>query len=138
MGFNRVLWHPLTTSDPASGSVMARQMIFSPRSTPGHTRCFSSSEANFSTGGQPIDRPPNRPHSTLQHDNRNAIGMHSTRRTEANANKAYPPEPQRESSSVRMNSHQAAHATVTHNELLTTTTGPRQAASAAYGPTGRE
>jgi hypothetical protein len=48
-----VVWM-LATSEPASGSVMARQAIFSPRIDGTRYRCFCSSVPNRSIGGVAI------------------------------------------------------------------------------------
>lgn len=71
------------TSLPAYGSLMQRQMTFLPCKQSGATACFSWALPKWRTGGSPICRPSTRPHTT-------------------------PPEPQRQTSSMRMSSWKAS------------------------------
>eukprot|EP00957_Ditylum_brightwellii_P059657 4528139-Ditylum_brightwellii.AAC.1 len=68
----------LATSLPAYGSVIAKQMNFSPRKQGPEMRSFISSLPKCNTGGKPMPRPPNKPQHT-------------------------PPEPQRANSSTMIN-----------------------------------
>jgi len=47
----------LATSDPASGSVIAMQILFRPRKRSGENRFWSSGLPNFNIGGRPNAYP---------------------------------------------------------------------------------